>query len=190
MLHVHWYFPPCIRQKCRLPRGAIRTLINDNVCVTSKQKRLQSNQIRRWHSHWLRSHSNIEAAVAGTPSADSGKCLLKSRAPKRACCTERSVGGGRRFKPPWIRQELNEWWSSSRYAIDWKQVVHENRSRGLKKNQARFPRSIVKYKVYQQLQEHAAASILNGQPVQTFRPSCWWFRRWEEEYGLSMRLAN
>ena len=69
-------------------------------------------------------------------------------------------------------------------------MVHENRSRGLKNNLARFPRSILKYKVYQLLQEHTAASILNGQPVQTFRPSCWWFKRWEEEYGLSMRLAH
>ena len=179
-----------IPQKCQLPRGAMTTFIKDTFSVTLKPKRLQSNQIRRWHSHWLSSHHNIEAAVAGTPSTSSGKCQLKCRGPKLACLRERAAGGGRRFKAAWIRQELYEWWSSIRYAIDWKQMVNENRSRCLKKSLSRFPRSTLKYKVYQLIQQHAAASILNGQPVQTLKQFTWWFKRWEEEYGLSMRAAH
>ena len=118
------------------------------------------------------------------------KYLLKSRAAKNDCYRKRAPGGGRHCKAPLVRQELYQWWASLRYAIDWKHIVAENRSRGLKKNLARFPRSILVYKVYQLLQEHAHACLLNGQPVQYFKPNSWWFRRWEEEYGLSMRAAN
>ena len=42
-----------------------------------------------------------------------------------------------------------------------------------------------------QLLEHLAyACLLGGNPVQTLNPDSWWFKRWEEEYGLSMRKAN
>ena len=55
-------------------------------------------------------------------------------------------------KAPLIRHEFYKLFISIRYAIDWEQNVSGNRSRGLKKNLARFPRSLLKYKVYQQLQ--------------------------------------
>ena len=48
----------------------------------------------------------------------------------------------------------------------------------------------MKVKVQQLLREHAHASILNGAPVQTFKPDSWWFQRWQEDYGLSLRQAN
>jgi hypothetical protein len=55
---------------------------------------------------------------------------------------------------------------------------------------ARFPRSVLKVKVQGLLADHAYACLLNGQPAQSFKPDGWWFRRWEESYGLSMRKAN
>ena len=76
-----------------------------------------------------------------------------------------------------------------RYAIDWKQLIAENRSRG-KKHLVRFPRSVLKLQVNILLQNLAHASLLNGRPVESFKPDSWWFKRWEEEYGLSMRVAN
>ena len=48
----------------------------------------------------------------------------------------------------------------------------------------------MKVKVQQLLREHAHASILNGAPVQTFKPDSWWFQRWQEDYGLSLRQAS
>ena len=89
-----------------------------------------------------------------------------------------------------IRQELYEWFMSIRYAIDWQKLKSDLRSRGLKRNLARFPRSILVFKVYQLLQDYAQSCLLNGVKVQGFKPHDWWFRRWEEEYGLSMRHAN
>ena len=158
-----------ITPDAKMPYGSMKTFIQDNLAWTSKGC----------------------AAVAEEPCATvSVKSLLRSRAPKSTCFRKRAPGGGAKFKAPLIRQELYEWWSSIRYAIDWKQLVADNRSGGLKKNLARFPRSILVYKVNQLLQEHAHACLLNGQPVQSFRPSSWWFRRWEEDYGLSMRAAN
>ena len=89
-----------------------------------------------------------------------------------------------------VRQELYEWWTGIRYAIDWKALKAINRGRGLKKNLARFPRSIVRIKVQQLLREHAHASLLNGVAVQAFKPDSHWFSRWQEDYGLSLRQAN
>ena len=63
----------------------MKTFIKDNISVTLKQQLLRSDIIRRWHRHWLSSHSKIEAAVAGTPNNDAAKRLMKSRAPKLAC---------------------------------------------------------------------------------------------------------
>ena len=40
------------------------------------------------------------------------------------------------------------------------------------------------------LQDYAYACLLNGEPVEAFKPDGWWFKRVEEEYGLPMRLAN
>ena len=102
----------------------------------------------------------------------------------------RAVGGGRPYVNQAVRQELYEWFASVRHAIDWKALIASNRGRGLKKNLARFPRSILKVKVQQLLKEHAHASLLNGVPVRSFKPSSHWFSRWQEDYGLSLRQAN
>ena len=69
-------------------------------------------------------------------------------------------------------------------------MIAENRSRGLKKNLARFPRSILRAKSTQLLQEHAYACIQNGVPVKTINPNSHWFAEWQEDYGLSLRKAN
>ena len=53
-----------------------------------------------------------------------------------------------------------------------------------------FPKDILVHKVYQLIQEHAEACLLNGVTPNAFKPNYWWFKRWEDEYGLSMRKAN
>ena len=110
-----------------------------------RPKRLE---VRQWHNTWLMEvHDGVTAVAA--------RSLLTSRAPKPTCHRVRAVGGGRHCKALLIRQELYEWWSSIRYAIDWKQVTSDNRS--------------------PLLRVHAHACILNGLPVQTFKPDNWCF---------------
>jgi hypothetical protein len=88
-----------------------------------------------------------------------------------------------------IRDALYEWWVGVRYAIDWKKLIADRRSRGMK-SLARFPRSILRAKVYELLGTLAHACLVAGQPVQTVNVDGWWFKRWEETFGLSMRRAN
>ena len=93
------------------------------------------------------------------------KSLLRSRKHVSDSLRKRRAGGGRRFANPLVRQELYHWWCSIRYAIDWQQLIAENRSRGGtgKKNLARFPRSILLVKVWQLQTEYAHASLLSGE---------------------------
>ena len=132
------------------------------------------------------------AVVLGEPEKGSTRGLmnqLKSRAPVKSWMRQRAPGGGRPFKAPLLRQALYEWWSGIRYAIDWGALITSRRSRG-KKHLARFPRSTLRLRVHQFLENLACACLLSGNPVQTLTPDSWWFKRWEEEYGLSMRKAN
>ena len=105
---------------------------------------------------------------------------------------KRRPGAGRPFANPLVRQQLYQWWCSIRYAIDWQQLIAENRGRKgtRKKNLARFPRSILLVKVWQLQTEYAHASLLSGVKVRCFQPNYWWLSRWQEEYGLSLRKAN
>ena len=103
---------------------------------------------------------------------------------------KRAHGAGAHFKAPLVRQGLFEWWCGIRHGIDWQQLCAENRSRGKSKNLCRMPRSVLVIKVRQLLEELAYSSLLNGRPVESFTPDSWWFKRWEEDYGLSMRKAN
>ena len=64
------------------------------------------------------------------------------------------------------------------------------RSHGQEKITGRFPRSVLRAKVYQLLTDYAYASLLNGVKVNTFVPDARWFRDWQAEYGLSMRKPN
>jgi hypothetical protein len=174
----------------RMPYGVMKTFIQGNIEWKPKQRAWLGQQIRRWYQLWRSSTSNVLAAVAehACPGG-SVQSMLRSRAPKTKGVRKRAPGAGRPVRAPLIRQALYEWWSSIRYAIDWKQLMSENRSRG-KKHLARFPRSTMKLKVNQFLQDHAHACLLNGKPVESLKPDSWWFRRWEEDYGLSMRRAN
>ena len=68
-------------------------------------------------------------------------------------------------------------------------MIAENRSRG-RKHLARFPRSVLQLKAQQLLRDYSYSCLLNGVPVVSVKLDSWWHKRWQEEYGLSMRLAN
>ena len=152
------------------------------------QKGLTERKVRHWYLCWKSSPSN-ELAARQPLKGTKEKTALRSRAPVVDCERKKAPGQGRHHKLPLVRQALYEWWTSMRYAIDWKQLVANRRSRG-KKNLARFPRAILRLNVYQLLEEHAYACLLNGVSVQKVDPNSWWFKRWEESYGLCMRKAN
>ena len=177
----------------KMPYGAVKTFILDHIeWKGSQNKGVRPGQIRQWHKVWRNSPSSGLAAVAEEEGARPGrseKSMLMSKARVISCCRVRAFGGGRSFKAPLVRQTLYEWWSSIRYAIDWRQLIAENRMRG-RKHLARFPRSVMRLRVNILLQDSVHASLLNGRPVVSFKPDSWWFKRWEEEYGLSMRVAN
>jgi hypothetical protein len=174
----------------RLPHGAMKTFIADNLELTQKMP-LTAKTLRAWHGLWRRSCSGVVAAVADIPAVTpyQHKSLLRSRAPQQACARHHAPGQGRHPKAQCVRQALYEWFTGIRYAIDWRELIAENRSRG-RRHLARFPRSILKLKVQQLLQDYTYACLLNGVPVQSVKCNSWWFRRWEDDYGLSMRMAN
>ena len=157
----------------------------------------EGKHIHLWYRQWRQSQTHLEAsetAVAEMPMGNTVcvKSLLRSRKHVSDSLRKRRAGAGRRFANPLVRQELYHWWCSIRYAIDWTQLIAENRSRGgtRKKNLARFPRSILLFKVWQLETDYAHASLLSGVQIRCFQPDYWWLARWQEDYGLSMRKAN
>jgi len=114
----------------RLPRGATQTFIAENIIWKAQQKTPQATLIQRWHAQWKKSRPTQLTAVAGNPVVRTTASLLKSRAPVKTELRQRAVGAGRPYRVPLVRQALYEWWSSIRYAIDWKALVHSRRSHG------------------------------------------------------------
>ena len=175
----------------RMPYGAVKAFIHDNLEWKSGRMGLgQTGQLRKWHASWQASSFNVLAAVADKPKAlrdekKSGHSRSKLPLHQRV----RAPGGGKQFKAPLVRKALYEWWSGMRFAIDWKKLAEDRRHRG-RKCLARFPRSALKLKVAQLLEDYAYSCLLNGSRVVAFLPDAHWFRRWEEDHGLSMRKAN
>ena len=170
----------------RMPYGAIQTFIKDNIEWKKGLKVLKAKTIKEWHKTWQQS---FPAAADTSKQAPSAKSLLKSRAPTTLCKRQNAPGQGPGYRVVCVRQGLYEWFTSVRYAIDWRQLIAENRSRG-KKHLARFPQAFLKLKAQQLMQEYCYACLLNGIPAAAVQFDSWWFRRWEEEYGLSMKAAN
>ena len=186
--HLHEYGQAVAK---KLPWGFVQDFVRDNITFTNRKTKLEANRLQRWYASWKRTMPAALAAVAGPAEEPlpSKKSLLRSRAPVPLYARKRSFGGGRQCAAPLVRQALYEWWTSIRFAIDWKQLIAENRKRG-KKHLARFPRTVIRLKVYELLQDHVYACLLNGSPMASFKPTSCWFKRWEEDYGLSMRCAN
>ena len=101
----------------------------------------------------------------------------------------RAKGAGRPPVANLVREALFEWFTGIRYAIDWKQLMADNRSRG-RKHLCRFPRSVLVLKAQQLFQDYTYSCLLNGQSVVSAKPDSWWCKRWEEDHGLSLRMAN
>ena len=138
----------------RLPYGAIARFIKTHIQWKWSTKTPCATLIRRWYHEWKKTSSNLLAAEAEEKQSkrvSSEKDLLRSRSRVITSFRKRARGAGKQFTVPLVRKALYEWFSSIRYAIDWKALVAENRSRG-KKHLARFSRSILRLKANEMLQ--------------------------------------
>jgi hypothetical protein len=105
----------------RMPYGAMKTFIADNVQWKSKHHAVRAREIRQWYNQWRSSSCNDVAAVAAdqAPVQVSTKPnMLKSRAPAPVCTRQRAPGGGRQPKLHCVREALYQWFSGIRYAVD------------------------------------------------------------------------
>ena len=168
----------------------MKEFADQHIKSKTQEFKITAKKIREWYAAWQGNTCNIVAIEKDSPKqVVSQASYLKSRKYVPACFRKRNYGAGRHFKATFVRQQLYEWWAGIRYAIDWTKLIESRRSRG-KKHLARFPASVLYLKIKQLLEEYAHASLLNGKPVETFVPDCWWLKRWLEEYGLSLKKAN
>ena len=93
----------------------------------------QSVKLRKWYTQWCKSGKDVPDAVE-VPSEHLGdvRNLRKSRARKPLCKRKRAPGAGAPFHAPLVRKALYEWWTGLRFAINWKKLAQERRSRGKK----------------------------------------------------------
>ena len=175
----------------RLEKGVMKTFIRDHIAWKSKQKIVAHQSIRKWHKTWGLSAEGIVSANEGDIShlASKERTYGRSRALVPAYLRRRGCGAGRPFNAPSVRAALYEWFSGIRYAVDWTQLIAENRASG-EKHLCRFPRELLRLKLLEFIQEYVRVSLLNGVPVKAFKTDSHWFKRWEQDYGLCMRYAN
>jgi len=163
--------------------------------VQSTSPRNISRYLLRWYDAWCKTASNLDAAVADDTNPHAHDMVQEDT--RRGAQSKiiklpirkRASGGGRKVQAPLVRKALYEWWAGLRYAINWDAHISGRRSRE-RKCLARFPRSVLRTKCHQLLEDHAYACLLNGQKVETFITDAKWFRHWQDEHGLSMRMAN
>ena len=89
----------------RMPYGAMKTFIADNIEWKAKLPVVSSRSIREWHATWRSSTSNVVAAVAGKAPVQvpRPKSMLRSRAPVPLDVRRRACGAGRHptvVRPP------------------------------------------------------------------------------------------
>ena len=102
-------------------------------------------------------------------------------------CRRRGTQGAQ-HKLPYVRQQLYEWFIAMRYAIDWKALNAQLRSRGRHKAIGRFPRSLLRTKFHQLQADYCHHCLVNGVKVKALRqrkqrpnggvPTAQWFKTW------------
>ena len=149
---------------------------------TGVAKSFAPYKIKRWYRSWLEAGKpSHEGIVGGRGHFEKNKAYTQR---KRLGCR------GRDPVAPIVRQGLYDWFISVRYSIDWCKYNSKLRSCGRQKAMGRFPRSLLRQKLKQLQKEYAKECLLQGVSCKLFRPTANWFRRWEKEYGLSMRKPN
>ena len=169
----------------RKPRNFYKQFLEDSVVFRGKPLKDAVRALRRWYASWLK-------AGAVSLLSRSGGTWHKHSCSAIVALDKRKRRQGLQGKPPaapLVRDQLFEWFIAMRYAIDWKALATKRRSQG-RKCITRFPRSLLKAKVHQLVEAYCCDSLVNGLKPQAINPTTTWFRRWEAEYGVSLRAPN
>lgn len=172
----------------KLPKNSVAEFLKE-TCVVPVKCKSAGTKLRRWHARWRKGRGS-------EPGEGRGMCLragkLKAKLPMvRYHKRQRGYGEqGILKKMPWVRQELFEWFVGMRYQIDWKALERTRRSSGERKCVGRFPRSMVRQKLNDLIQEYCAQCLLQGYRPKVSRVRSRWFDQWEAEHGLCMRQPN
>ena len=126
------------------------------------------------------------------PAAERKMLRSRNGIRRKKFTTRRNApGGGRPFACPVVRDGVFEWFVSLRFAIDW-EVHAGNNLQKRKKLLGRFPKSPVRWKVTQLQAEYVAAALINGERrlLKAINTDAHWFALFENEYGVSFKMAN
>ena len=99
----------------------------------------------------------------------------------------KSIAQGRPHHCTLVREALYEWFIGLRYAVDWNKLAVLQKRR---KVMARFPRSVIQTKIHQLVQDYCAQCLLRGIKPVTFKVRSSWYKGWEADYGLAMKMPN
>ena len=173
----------------RVPRGRLQDFLQTRLHWLHQVKN-PARCVRRWHHTWR------QDAVRGSSNKRSGaricyQGIIHSR-------RKRKVGGGRPVRHNWVRESLFEWFVSVRHSVDWKKfnAASEGRSGGQRRSggrykaMCRFPTALVKQKASQFLQDYLRACLVSGITPKAMNIDWKWLKRWQYEYGLSLRSPN
>ena len=179
------YLRSCgVPENSRIPRNSTIRFVRARLVLKKNMKESQvCRWIRRWHPQWKESGKRPAAVVAYSKKMCYGSTPHQKR--------RRGFGGGQPVACGWVRESLWEWYVSVRYSIDWGKFNERLRSCGRYKAMGRFPLSLVRQKAKQLLHDYLRICCIAGAPVKGVANFYWkWFKRWQKEYGLSMRAPN
>ena len=166
----------------RMPRGQVKAFVDLRLECCCKRWIHPEKSVRRWHRAWSRA-----GKVPILSGSRQKRIVYGGRLPQSR---KRRFGGGKLAQCNFVREGLFEWFVSMRYSIDWRKYNSSLRSCGRFKAIGRFPVAVLKDKAKQLLQEYLRISFMSGQRRVGMAIDWKWLKRWEVEYGLSMRAPN
>ena len=166
----------------RLARGQIKKFVDLRLEWCCKGWRQPEKSVRRWHRAWTRA-----GKVAALPRLRRKRIVYAGALPQSR---KRRFGAGKLALCNFVREGLFEWFVSMRYSIDWRKYNSSLRSAGRYKAIGRFPVAVLRDKAKQLLQEYLRVSFMQGHRRIGMAIDWKWLKRWEIEYGLSMRAPN
>jgi len=166
----------------RLARGQIKKIVDLRLEWCCKGWKQPEKSVRRWHRAWTRA-----GKVAALPRLRQKRIVYAGALPQSR---KRRFGAGKLALCNFVREGLFEWFVSMRYSIDWRKYNSSLRSAGRYKAIGRFPVAVLRDKAKQLLQEYLRVSLMQGHRRVGMAIDWKWLKRWEIEYGLSMRAPN
>ena len=173
-----------VDRQCKFPKGLLNSFLTEKVLFAGPKVKDARRNVRNWFRAWVKDGAPDHSKPAAVYGKRSTGCAVAFAARKR-----RAGAQGQPSLCPLIREQLFEWWQGMRYSIDWKGLEAMNRIRG-RKCLTRFPRSVLKAKTMELMAAYCAECLLHGLTVKMFKLSSQWFKCWEREYGLTMRMPN